>query len=343
MTTTDNGVATTDLAFSTEDDGSEAFLARFMPSGDPDASKKKELSEEGDTTEKTPTTPEETEETSDPESPEETEETEEEAKPKERKFTSDDDDTYVKIKEGEAEHEVSVKELKRLWGQEASLTRKSQEVADQRKHYEAETTKVVASYTSLLERAKAAAEPYTKINFLVAAQKLQPDELQGLMTEAQARFDDVKFLEEGLNQHLTELQTKQKATIAEQAQACVKTLSDPESPHHIPEWGDKVYGELRTFAVDSGLSKDIFNQLVDPAAMKLLHMAQQYKKGLSKVLTTKVNKTPKKIIKSTKVLPTPAQGDKAKADKAMARLKRDGDTDAAAEAFLTRWNSNAEE
>jgi hypothetical protein len=53
----------------------------------------------------------------------------------EKKFA--DDDVYVKVTEGDAVHEVPLKNLTRLYGQEAALTRKSQEVAELRKTAEA--------------------------------------------------------------------------------------------------------------------------------------------------------------------------------------------------------------
>ena len=50
--------------------------------------------------------------------------------------------------------QVSLKSLKRLHGQEASLTRKSQEVAARRKEAEEALSKADISYRKLLERAE---------------------------------------------------------------------------------------------------------------------------------------------------------------------------------------------
>lgn len=347
MTTINSDVAISDLSSTGDDDtGADAFLDRFMPDGDPAEPKKKVPSEEdGETKPKEKTTPDPEPDEEDPEkTPGKTKEGEEEQEtdpPKDKTF-ADGDETYVKIKVGEEEHEVSVKDLKRLWGQEESLTRKSQEVADLRKKADAETTRVVEGYNKLLERAKAKAEPFTKINFLVAAKELNAEDLKALTEEAQRCFDDVKFLEGGLNEHLKEINTKQSERIVEDAKACIKALNDPENSNHIPEWSDKVYGELREFAVKQGFSKDIFNQLVDPSALKMIHMASLYEKGKSKVLTKVINKSPKKIMKSSRTA-TSSKPDQAKADKAMERLKRDGGTDDAAEAFLARWNANSDE
>src|SRR5271166_5311278 len=126
--------ATTEVttALDSESAVADAFLDRLK-----DAEKPSE-GDEGEETEETEEVAEETEDTpsedeaeadedaQDEPSEEAEEETEE--KPKSKKY-ADDSDTYVKVKVGEEEHEVAVKDLKRLWGQEASLTKKSQEVA----------------------------------------------------------------------------------------------------------------------------------------------------------------------------------------------------------------------
>lgn len=323
----------------TVDDAAEALLARFMPDGDPDA--KKKPSEEGETKVKpeseTPE-PEDDDEGSE-KTPEPEDDEEGEEKPAAKKHV-DDDEAYVKIKEGDNEHEVPVKDLKRLWGQEAALTRKSQEVATLRTTAEAETTKATATLGALLQRAKTAADPYTKIDFLVAAKNLTSEDLVALRTEAQTRFEEVKFLETELNGFVKAINDKQQATVVEQAKACVTALKDATSPHHIPDWGDKVYSDLREFAVTEGLAADVFNTLTDPASIKLLNMAMQFKRGQSKVLTTKVNNTPKKIVKTSST-PVSGKGSKAAEDKAMRKLQQDGSTDAAADVFLKRWQKNA--
>jgi hypothetical protein len=324
----------------TVDDAADALLARFMPEGDPDAPKKKEPSEEGEPKKKTETpAPKPEDDDADDEETPAPDDEDEGDKPAEKKHV-DDDEAYVKIKEGDDEHEVPVKDLKRLWGQEAALTRKSQEVAEARKTAEAETVKTTTVLSALLQRAKTAAEPYSKIDFIVASKSLTAEELTALRAETNTRLEEVKFLETELGNFMQAINTKKQTDFVAQAKACVATLKDADSPHHIPDWGDKVYGELREFAVAEGLDNNVFNNLVDPASMKLLNMAMQFKRGLSKVVTTKVNKTPKKIVKSSSA-PVQTKGSKAAEDKAMNRLKSDQSTEAAADVFLKRWEAKA--
>lgn len=94
----------------------------------------------------------------------EEESTDEDDSETEKKKYTDDDDTYTKIKVGDEEHEVSVKELKRLWGQEKALTQKSQEVAKQTKKAEEDTARALAALDVMVKRAQEASKPYREMN-----------------------------------------------------------------------------------------------------------------------------------------------------------------------------------
>ena len=334
MTSTDTGEAnqTTELGTLNTDSAAEALLARWTKE---DAPKTGEPSEkEGEPkTEKAETSTEET-----TESTEETPEDDSEETTPEKKY-ADSDETYVKIKVGEEEHEVTVKELKRLFGQEASLTRKSQEVAELRKKADTDTAKALAGLQVMAQRAQQRAAPYKQIDFLVAAKELNADDLNTLRQEAQRALEEERFLSNELDGYVKQVQTTQQAQVVEQAKACIKSKTDETSVKNISGWNEKLYDEMRAFAVNQGIDKSVINAVVDPAVIKMLHMAMQYQKGISKSVTTKVNKTPKKIVKTTQtVQPKSSDDSTAKQKKAMDQLRRKGDTDSAAEAFLARWD-----
>jgi hypothetical protein len=84
--------------------------------------------------------------------------------------------------------------------------------------------------------------------------------------------------------------------------------------------------------------------MVDPASIKLCHMAMLYAKGQSKVVTTKVAKQVTKVVKTSKSMDASQRSGKgATKDKAMARLKATGSQDDAANAFLARWEDSDNE
>jgi hypothetical protein len=341
-----------------EDGAADQFLARFLVE-EKDASKKKpsekgkpeaeEASDEtaDDETENAETKDEETpSDEGDDEGSEETEETEEKAK----KFVDLDDNTFVKIKVGDEELEVPLKDLTRVHGQEAALTRKSQEVADARKKADGEIAKSVATLDVMLKRAMERAAPFQQLDFLALTKdpNITAEDLSALRTQAQVAFDDVRFLEAELGNFMGHIQAQQKEERAKEAKACIAALSTPgtddkPNPHFIQGWNQKVYDDIRSFAVETGLNSDVVNALVDPAAFKLIHMAMQFKKGSSKVQTKVVNKTPKKIVKTSSSPVNTRPSNKAKADKAMATLRKERSVDAAGEAFLARMTQVADE
>jgi Flp pilus assembly CpaF family ATPase len=125
--------------------------------------------------------------------------------------------------------------------------------------------------------------------------------------------------------------------LKQQAVECVKVLTDPEKG--IKGWNEQTYDELRNFAIDQGLDRGIVNELVDPSAIKLLHAAMMYHKGQKAMKkTAKVDKTPKKIIKSSSTETNRKMS--GKQSDAMSKLRKSGNTDDAADAFLSRWTSS---
>lgn len=335
--------ASTDFEMLTgvEDDGVDAFLSTFLP---PDALKKKEPSE-GKTEKQEDEQPEEktedTDENSD-ESPEKTEgdeEGSEDEKEAKRKYV-EDEGVYVKIKVGDEEHEVPVKDLNRLWGQEAALTQKSQQVADERKKIEGEVQKNVAASSALLERARSRFEPYSKVDFLLAAQQLSPEEYTALRNEATKAWEDVQFLEKHVDAYAQQLQQNQQVSLRERAVQTLKELGGEDPAKSIPGWSEKTYNELREYATSKlDVPPDVMNNLVDSWGLRVLHKAMLYDKGKANVVTTKVNKTPKTVIKTT-TTPAASKSTANSANKAFQKLKQSGSTDDAAEAFLARWGDD---
>jgi hypothetical protein len=260
------------------------------------------------------------------------------------KTVIDSDDAVVKIKVDGEEVEASIKDLKRLYGQEASLTRKSQEAATIKKRAEEAGAYHVAGLEALYQRAVEAAKPYQNINFLALAKDpdVSKEELEALSSVAQSAFDNVRYLETEL-QNVTKFAQEQRHNqLVEQAKETHKVLSDPKTG--IEGWGEPLYNEIRDFAVKQGLDAGIVNEIVDPVGIKILHMAMKYAKGMQAVKTpkkgpTKVDKTPKKIVKGAPqevVRKTKTN----KATEAAKRLRASGSEDDAAAAFLARWENS---
>jgi hypothetical protein len=341
-TTTQKGVADNAALNFNEEDAADAFLSRWS---EEDPEKVSDTSDSDDTTEEldeadeveeadegqdeaeeTDEDPQDSDESDDDD--EETEEESEEEEPKKGKTL--DDEAKVKIKVDDEELEVSVKDLKRLYGQEAALTKKSQQVAAQRKEVEAANTRAAAQLQRIHEKALARWEPYSKIDMLVASKQLDADQFAALRAEAQAAYDDYRFITTEVDDFVKNANAERQKAIQEQAKESVKVLQQA-----IPKWSPALYDELRAYVVEQGLNAEIVNQIVDPAAIQIWHKAMQFDKAKAIVTTKKVN-TPKKVLKTTKPVTTKDNKvDKTKVAKQS--LARSGSTDDAANLFLARW------
>lgn len=259
-----------------------------------------------------------------------------EDEPKAKKFVEVDDDTYVKIKVDGEDREVKVADLNRLWGQEAALTRKSQEVSTAKTQYDEGTAKNVAAYNVLLQRATERAEEYRKLPWtqLMRDQNIPNEQLTALQDEAKRAFEDEAFLKNSIDGFMQKVQSDQLEARKTAAVECLKALNDTANPNHIKGWNEAVYNDIRNFSTEMGVPVEMTNSITNPAVIKILHMAMQFKRGASKVQTVKVKKTPTKIVKSTASAPPARSSAKQVVTKqAVAKATKSGDVNDAIAAF----------
>ncbi len=342
--TTSDGVTQNEVFEPTGDEAVDGVLKKWMPAEDnedavkpspkekkePDASTKDAKTE--DTSEETPDGDEDADAKADGE---------DEDKPAAKKYA--EGDTYVKFTVDGKEQEFAVKDLTRLAGQEASLTRKSQEVAAQRKTVDEQGAKYLVGLNAVLEKAKERAKPYLDLDFLVVAQQVSPEDLAVLRKDAQRAFEEVNFYEKELDGFMGEVAKRQQDEQVTSAREAIKVLTGPVDKGGIEGWNDKVYDDTRAFAIKEGLNAGLVNGLTDPAAIKLLHMAMQFAKSKTAVVTTKVNKVATKVVKSSaSAAATNAFVKGAVAGKEMKTLKKSGRSDDAVAALEARWAAAAE-
>lgn len=248
------------------------------------------------------------------------------------------DDQVVDITVNGDSKKVSVKDLKRLYGQEASLTKKSQDLANQRKQSEEQLAQTQMSYQKLLERAEARYKPYADIDMLVASREMDAETFSQLRQDAKQAEDDLKFLQEESGQLVSQAQQQHQQATREAATECVKVLQE-----QLPEWGNELYSDIRDYAVKSGLPKEQVDQYTDPQVIILINKARLYdqskesansKKAKAKL---KKSKSGKKVLSSKKAPPSKKSIQKAKQQKQMDSLSSVKDLDDIAEALMGRW------
>ena len=266
----------------------------------------------------------------DEESPEDPKDTD--AQPREKKLV-EDDESLVKVSVDGQELEVSVKDLKRLYGQEASLTRKSMELATRRKEAEEIGTYHAQGLARLVQMAEEEYAPYADIDFNIAAKDLTTEEYTALREEAMSKYQKYQFLTQELSQHSQKLQQHTAALMQEQAAATIQELSSPESG--IKGWGPKLYEEIGAYAVSKGMRPEVFSNILDAPSLRILHDAYRLDKARN-VATKKKAAAPQNILKSS-AAPDASRfsGDKSKA--AMSKLRQSGSRDDAVSVLLSKW------
>lgn len=343
MTTTHSGVDSSNdsSSFDTNDDATDAILNRWVDAGmlskgDGGATSSKgsetdpedededdnDVSEELDADDSDTDDDDQSEDTSDDDG-DDSDESDEGA-------VEATDDAVVKITVDGEDRTVSVKDLKRLYGQEASLTRKSQEVASARKVAEEEGGRYTVAAQKLLERAQTRFAPYAKLDWLVVQQQLQPEEFAALRTEARSAYEDVQFLESEVNTLFEAAQKDRQATIQEEAKKSVEVLKV-----EIPEWSQQIYDDVRAYAISQKLDEASVNGLLDPYAIKLIYKAMKFDAATAKAKTKKTA-APTKVLK-TKGKAATIMGKSNNADDQMKRLNKEGSAEAAMDVLLARW------
>jgi len=252
---------------------------------------------------------------------------------------TDPDDAEIEIKVGDEVKKATLKDLKRLYGQEASLTQKSQKLAEAQRIAEATHTQATAALNALIGKAAERFKPYADMDWLVLSQRMNTEDFQALRADAAAAQADLTFLQTELDQTVAKQRDAAQAAHRQAAAEAIKVLQDPTTG--IKDFGAPVYNEMLQFASSHGLPE--VAQMTNPHALKLVHMAMLYAKG-QKATTTAAEKVTKAVQQATRVLnpkTSSASTTQASATKnsAMRNLRNSGSVEDAADAFLASFRN----
>jgi hypothetical protein len=246
------------------------------------------------------------------------------------------DEALVKITVDGEDVTIPVKDLKRLYGQEASLTRKSQEVAENRRRVEENGARYVVATERLLNKAKERFEPYAQVDWAIAAKTLSNEDYVSLRQEATAAFTDLKFLNTELDTVFSEVTANRDAAALEDAKSALEVLQ-----RDIPKFDLSVYQDMTKFAAAKGIPEQQFSQLTDPSALKMVHMAMSYERAKERAASKRsAAPTSKRTMKTTRR--TDSRAGNREGD-AMQRFKKSGSRDAAVAALMERWEGDGDQ
>lgn len=248
----------------------------------------------------------------------------------------DPDDAEHEIKVGEETKKFKLSQLKRLAGQEAALTQRSQKVAEETKRVEAEAARTTAAMDALMKKAEERFAPYAQIDWFSLSRNpaLDQEAFAQLRADAAAAEGDLKFLREELTGHVTALQQQAAKEYQTTSEATIKELTDPDKG--IKGFGPEMYNSMMQWAESRGVQNA--RRVNQAPLIRLLHSAMQWEtyQQTLKDAKAKVKAAPNKPTTTlTKGSKTPPNTNSKKVD-AMKRLRADGrDEDAMVDAFMS--------
>lgn len=242
------------------------------------------------------------------------------------------DDFEIEILVDGKTETAPLKTLKRLYGQEASLTRKSQEVAAKRKEAEDSIGKSQIIFDKLINQAKERYKPYQDIDMMVASKSMTTEDFAQLRKEAQQAKQDLDFLQEEADAYFGELQKQQTEQLQKAAKECIEVLKE-----EIPDWSNELYNDIRMYAIGQGLPEAQVNQYVDPVVLQILNKSRLYDQGKQVATVKKKQAVQKKVLRSKKAPQNEASKHKAATVKQREKLRTSRDIDDLADVILSRW------
>jgi len=245
-----------------------------------------------------------------------------------------DDDAMVEVTVDGKVVQQTVKELKRLAGQEASLTRKSQETASKRKEADEAINKNHAVFQTLLAKAEEKYKPYSEVDMLLASKTMEAEDFALLRKEAQDAGNDLKFLREEADKFYQDVQAQNQKAMQDAAKQAIEVLEND-----IPEWSNDLYNDIRAYAIEQGMDEATVNTIVDPTAIKILHKARLFDQT-KQVATKKKVAAKKKVLRSTKAPEGEREAKARRMKKAQDKLSaRNSDLEDIADVLLARWEA----
>jgi cellobiose-specific phosphotransferase system component IIA len=210
--------------------------------------------------------------------------------------TKADDESEVTVQVDGKDLTVKVKDLKRLYGQEASLTQKSQAVAAASRALETQSLYLAKIIDTRLKSAEAKVAKYKDVDLFKASRELEPEEFDALRAAKADAESEFKLLTEEAQEFMVRATQARTELVKEQAK-----VSLVEIKKAIPEWNDKLYSDIRLYAIGQGLDRDTVNEVIDPGAIIMMHKAMLFDaaKAKSDNVIKKVHKAPKGVVKKS--------------------------------------------
>ena len=306
----------------------EALLSLLEPEED------KPETEEAQPTEEEESQPVEEDESFEEETEEEEESVEEEEESEEPDEESEEA-LYAVTVNGE-EQEVTLDELMSGYSRQSDYTRKTQDVAKERK----QMGELQVQYISEMHQARAERQQYLEsLNQIIANSASNLDKFTNIDWESIKENDPIEYVTR--KEEFREAQEKVQSMQRDQYMAHQKNIEDERQMRSralqvengkladaLPEWSEpekqkKIVSDIRGYASSQGFTEEELNSLVDHRSLLVLMKAQKYDAMQKSDVKSKKLKNKPHVIRSGKGV-TRNSSDKSKRTAQMKRLKQSG-------------------
>jgi hypothetical protein len=221
----------------------------------------------------------------------ETDADKDEAAPADAPVLADDTHVIEWTDNGET-HQATVADLKRLAGQESSLTRRSQSLAEQTQlnvNYGAQYRAFLTGRRQILE---SRLEPYANVDWEAAIRDSPPETVNAARADIAAVQQELSILDADANSFLQQEQEFRRQELLAKAPEVQAILQ-----HEIPNWGDARYNQLRAYAQSQGLPQTEVDMIIHPGVLKMIDKALRWDDAMK--ARTKGRPKPKSAAKAS--------------------------------------------
>ena len=314
------------------DEAQEALLSLL----DPEEEKPKD--EEAAPTEEEESTEETQDESLEEESEEEESEEEDEESEESDEQESEEPEVYAVTVNG-TEQEVTFDELIKGYSRQSDYTKKTQELAEERRNIESgmeqykselaglqqESQQYVDALTQVIQSSTAGLETYSNVDWPALKEE---DPIEYI-----TKRDEYREMQERVRSQQHTMQIEQQKQAAQMQEVKKQLLHDEHSKlvEKVPEWGQPdsqkaMAIEIRDYALEQGFSAEEISSLVDHRSLVVLMKAQKYDAMKKADVKSKKIKNKPKVVRSGVGIKKTQEG-KSKRIAQMKRLRGTGHID----------------
>lgn len=171
------------------------------------------------------------------------------------------------------DEELTVEDLKSGYLRQADYTKKTQALAEQRKEVDQTKEQYAAALAYMTQATRQGLSQFDGVNWS-QLQQTDPAQYQQLSQQYSQVASQVEAFENAQREFFTQAQQQAEAQQKMQAQQSVETLKTL-----VPEWNNELYGELREFASNYGMTSEEFNRIADYRPIMMMLDAMKFHKS----------------------------------------------------------------